>query len=46
MPELLFKNKSTKAANSFIEQLEPEEVQNKVTLVAKDDELEPGEVRR
>ena len=39
-------NNSTKAANSSIEQLEPGEVQHKVTVVVEDDELEPGEVRR
>ena len=39
-------NNSTKAANTSIEQLEPGEVQHKVTVVVEDDELEPGEVRR
>jgi hypothetical protein len=39
-------NNTTKAANTSIEQLEPGEVQHKVTVVVEDDELEPGEVRR
>ena len=44
-------NNSTKAANTSVEQLEPGEVQHKVTVqgtkyVVEDDELEPGEVRR
>ena len=39
-------NNTTKAANVATGQLEPGEVQSKVTVVEEDDELEPGEVRR
>ena len=39
-------NNTAKAVNTSIEQLEPGQVQHKVTVVVEDDELEPGEVRR